>query len=136
MKRGRAIPGLEPAVSTHALLIRWGVTLHLLALAGQLALAIAFAGGVSRALAPHMHNAWTVAALGLIQTGLLLSAPRARLKVVHRLMAVAVVLGEASQIHFGTTSGLALHVTTAMLLWAFSLALSIKVWAPSWKLAA
>ena len=51
-------------------------------------------------------------------------------------MAIAVVVGEASQIYFGTTLGLAVHVTTAMLLWAFSLVLAIKVWAPTWKLAA
>jgi hypothetical protein len=125
-----------PAVSGYALLIRWVVTLHLLALAAQLAMAISFVGGAAPALPPHMKGAWAVAALGLVQAGLLLSVPATRLRNVHKLMAVAVVLGEVSQIHFGTTLGLALHVTTAMLVWAFSLTLSIKVWAPTWKLAA
>jgi hypothetical protein len=123
------------AISTYALVIRWVVTLHLLAFAAQLATAISFVAGVAGALFPHMHNAWAAMTLGLIQAALLLSVPAARLRLPYRLMAIAVVLGEAAQIHFGTTLGLAVHVTTAMLLWAFSLALAIKVWAPTWKLA-
>jgi len=124
------------AVSTYALLIRWVVTLHLLVFVAQLATAISFVAGVARALSPHMHDAWAAVTLGLLQAGLLLSTPAARLRIPHRLMAIAVVVGEASQIYFGTTLGLAVHVTTAMLLWAFSLVLAIKVWAPTWKLAA
>jgi len=124
------------AVSTYALLIRWVVTLHLLVFVAQLATAISFVAGVARALSPHMHSAWAAVTLGLLQAGLLLSTAAARLRTAHRFMAIAIVLGEASQIYFGTTLGLAVHVTTAMLLWAFSLALAIKVWAPTWKLAA
>ena len=124
------------AVSTYALLVRWVVTLHLLVFVAQLATAISFVAGVARALSPHMHNAWAAVALGVLQAALLLRTPAARLRTPQRLMAIAIVIGEAAQIYFGTTLGLAVHVTTAMLLWAFSLVLAIKVWAPTWKLAA
>ena len=123
-------------ISKYALFIRWVVTLHLIALAAQLATAIFFVGGEAHALAPHMKNAWTAAILGLAQAALLVTVrmPEAKLRTAHRVMAVAIVAGEAMQIHFGTRLGLAVHVTTAMLLWGFAVAIAIKVWAPPWKL--
>jgi hypothetical protein len=125
------------AVSKYALLVRWVVTFHLMALAAQLATAIFFVGGESQALAPHMKNAWAVAVLGLAQGALVASirVPEAKLRTAHRLMAVAVVAGELMQLYFGTRLSLMVHVTTAMVLWGFSVAIAIKVWAPPWKMA-
>jgi hypothetical protein len=123
-------------ISKYALLIRWVVTLHLMALAAQLATAIFFVGGRAQALAPHMMNAWTVATLGIAQAALIVTVrvSEAKLRIAHRVMAAAIVAGEVMQIRFGTTLSLAAHVTTAMLLWGFAVAIAIKVWAPPWKL--
>jgi len=121
-------------VSTYALFIRWLVTLHLLALVVQLASAIAFAGGWATGALLHIHNARLVGALGLLQAGAVASLPAARLKMPYRLFAVGVLIGEAMQLYFRSTHGFGLHVTTAIVIWAFSVAVSIKVWAPTWKL--
>ncbi|MGH8313688.1 MAG: hypothetical protein ACRETU_00870 [Steroidobacterales bacterium] len=133
----QAGPGTATAViSKYALLIRWVVTLHLMALAAQLATAIFVVGGEASALVPHMKNAWAVATLGVAQALLVVTVrvPETKLRIAHRVMAVAIVAGEAMQIHFGTTLSLAVHVTTAMALWGFAVAIAIKVWAPPWKL--
>ena len=121
-------------VSTYALFIRWVVTLHLLALAAQLTSAIAFAGGWSMGALLHIYNARLVGALGLLQAGAVVSLPAGRLKMPYRLYAVGVLIGEAIQLYFRSRQGFGLHVTTAIVIWAFSVAVSIKVWAPTWKL--
>jgi hypothetical protein len=121
-------------VSTYALFIRWLVTFHLLALAAQLASAIAFAGGWATGALLHIHGARLVGALGLLQAAAVVSLPAGRLKTPYRLYAVGVLIGEAMQLYYRTTHGFALHVTTAFIIWAFSVAVSIKVWAPTWKL--
>jgi hypothetical protein len=122
-------------VSAYALFVRWLVTLHLIALAAQLASAISFVGGWAPGAMMHMHNARLVGVLGLLQAIVIVSLPAARLKTPYRVFAVAALVGEASQLFFGITHGFGVHVTTAILLWAFSVAVSIKVWAPTWKQA-
>ena len=121
--------------SAYALFVRWVVTIHLIALAFQLVSAISFAGGWATGAVIHIHNSRIVGALGLFQAALVASLPAARLKTPYRVYAVAALICEASQLYFGITRGLGLHVTTAILIWAFSVAVSIKVWAPTWKLA-
>ncbi len=120
-------------VSTYALFVRWLVTLHLLALGAQLASAIAFAGGWATGALLHTYNARVVGALGVLQAAAVVSVPAGRLKTPYRLYAVGVLIGEAIQLYFRSSQGFGLHVTTAIVIWAFSVAVSIKVWAPTWK---
>jgi len=122
-------------VSPYALFVRWLVTLHLLALAIQLASAISFAGGWVTGALVHIHNARIVGALGLLQAVVILSLPASRLIKPYRLFAVGALIGEISQLFFHVSHGFGLHVTTAIVIWAFSVAVSIKVWAPTWKQA-
>jgi hypothetical protein len=130
-----AIDTRPVTVSAYALFVRWLVTFHLIALATQLASAISFVGGWAAGAQIHIQNARIVAALGLLQAVVIASLPSQRLKTPYRLYAVAALLGEATQLYVQTTHGFGFHVTTAILIWACSVAVSIKVWAPTWKLA-
>jgi hypothetical protein len=121
------------SVSAYALFVRWVVTLHLLALAAQLASAISFVGGLAEAGLLHIYNARLVGVFGLWQAVVLVSLPASRLRRAHRWMAVGVLLAEGLQLYFRIAHGFAIHVTIAILVWAMSVALSIKVWAPTWK---
>jgi len=134
MSNHAAVDTRLETVSVYALFVRWLVTLHLLALAAQLASATAFAGGWATGAVVHIYNARVVGALGLLQAAAVLSLPAGRLKMPYRLFAVGVLIGEAIQLYFRSTHGFGLHVTTAIVIWAFSVAVSIKVWAPTWKL--
>src|SRR5215467_1483452 len=92
-------------VSAYALLVRWLVTFHLIALAAQLASAISFVGGWASGAQIHIQNARIVAVLGLVQAVMIASLPSARLKAPYRLYAVAALLGEATQLYLHTTHG-------------------------------
>lgn len=135
MANHTAVDTRSDTVSAYALFVRWVVTIHLLALAAQLASAIAFADGWTTGAVVHIHNARVVGALGLLQAGLIVSLPAGRLKTPYRLFAVVALIGEGAQLFFRIEHGFGLHVTTAILIWAFSVAVSIQVWAPTWKRA-
>jgi hypothetical protein len=113
-------------------LIRWTVSLHLAVLLAQLATALAFAAGFVGAGVPHLRNAWIAGGCGILQAVLIMSRRWPGASVAFRSMAVAVAIGEAVQIYLGLRGGLAWHVTLAMLIWAFGIALFIRVWTPGW----
>jgi hypothetical protein len=114
-----------------ALVVRWIVSTHIALLLLQLVTAIAGAAGFVAVLHTHGTNARFVAASGVLQAiGLLSAGPRAGWFV--RTMAVVVAASEAVQLYLGLRAGIPTHVTLAMIVWALSVALFIRVWAPPW----
>src|SRR5258708_1741739 len=116
--------------SLGAIAQRWVVTLHMLALAVQIALALLLLLG-SGTLRAHSVNAWVVLSLGAMQAVSVVGRWQSEGKL-WKAAAPIVVLAEMLQIHFGRTENLAAHVTLGTVIWALSLALLIQVWAPSW----
>lgn len=122
-------------LSRPAMLARWLASAHLAAVLVQLALGVIFVAGWAGPIVHHAANGRFVAALGVAQALPILMLRNARVSLLTRSLAVGIVLGELSQIYFGLGRGLALHVTLGMLVWACSLAIFIRVWAPDWQLA-
>lgn len=121
--------------SRPAMLARWLASAHLAAVLVQLALGVGFVAGWAGPSVHHAANGRLVAALGGAQAVLILMLRSARVTSLTRILVVGIVLGELSQIHFGLGRSLAAHVTAGMLVWACSLAIFIRVWAPDWQLA-
>lgn len=107
--------------------------MHVFVLLVQLSSAVAFVAGWIGALPTHSANAWLVVGSGALQGILIVPLPAARLSHLLRGMSIAVPLTELVQVHFGSSYGMGTHVTVALFIWALSLALFIKVWAPTWK---
>jgi hypothetical protein len=118
-----------------AMLARWLAFSHLAAVLLQLALGVAFAGGWAAPIMYHAANGWLVAALGSVQAVLIVTLRSPHVTLLMRVLVVGIVLGELAQIYFGLGRGLAMHVTLGMLVWACSLAIFIRAWAPDWQLA-
>lgn len=111
---------------------RWIVTVHMVAMAGQIVLAVLLLGGMSEALHLHSTNAWVVLALGVLQAAILTVLGWPTGGRVWPAAAGLVVLAEAVQAELGRIGSLAAHVTLGTLIWGLSLALLIQVWAPNW----
>jgi hypothetical protein len=122
-------------LSHPAMLVRWLASVHLAAVLVQLTLGVVFVAGWTAPIVYHAANGWLVATVGSAQALLILVLRHARATLLMRILAVVVVLGELSQIYFGLGGGLAMHVTLGMLVWACSLAIFIRAWAPDWLLA-
>jgi hypothetical protein len=118
--------------SRTALVVRWLVSVHIASLLLQLVSAIAAVGGAAAAFHTHATNARLVAVAGLLQAIGVLSVGSPRAGWFVRTMAVAIPVVEAAQLYLGLGAGIAMHVTLAMVLWGFGLAIFIRVWAPSW----
>ena len=114
-----------------ALAQRWIVTLHMAALAAQVAFALLLLAGISGMLQLHSANAWVVLALGLLQAVTIMPGWPSG-SSLWKLAAGLVVLAEVAQIQLGRGASLPAHVTLGTVLWGLSLALLIQVWAPSW----
>ncbi len=117
--------------SPAALLQRGIISLHMVALAAQVILAVLFLGGEYRTLPLHALNAELVLALGVAQAVVVLFTWPSGQKL-WKPAAVLVVLAEVGQIQLGHAAELGAHVTLGTVLWGLSLALLIQVWAPNW----
>jgi len=122
--------GLARASRT-ALVVRWIVSAHIGVLLLQLVLAIAAVAGAA-VFHAHAMNARLVAASGVLQAIGVLAVSSARAGWFIKTMAFAVAVGETTQLYLGLGGGMALHVTLAMTVWALSLAIFIRAWAPGW----
>lgn len=112
--------------------VRLCVMLHVAAVAVQVAAAIAFVGGLGEMYELHRTNAWVVLGLGVVQAAAIIALAVRGMGRYFTIMAVLIPLGEALQIHLGRGAETAWHVSLAMLIWAFSVALLIRVANPAW----
>jgi hypothetical protein len=110
--------------------LRWAASLHVLALIGQVAMAIAVVGGQAQAYAGHKSNAWGVLALGVLQALAVLTMARSRLSGFFIGLAVIIPAFEGLQFWLGRTVQTPWHVTNGVLIWAAALAILIKAWRP------
>lgn len=123
--------GTRANKSVAALVQRWIVTLHMAALAGQVVLSILLLLGVPGTLQGHSTNAWTVLALGLLQSVSVVSSWPSGSRL-WRLSAGVVALAEIVQIQLGRAVSVPEHVTLGTVLWGLSFGLLVQVWAPDW----
>lgn len=112
------------------------VGLHLLALATQICIAVTFVSGVASAYAAHAQVAWVVLVLGVAQAIVIFNPARPPIHKMYVAAAGLVVAGELAQMFVIPRGVPVVHVTVAILVWGFSLAVFIRLLDPVWIVAA
>jgi hypothetical protein len=112
--------------------VRWSVSLHMLALALQLAAMLLFLSGFPQAFLVHSNNAWLVLMLGSLQLLTILACRPARGDRFYTGLAIAVAALEAIEIELGRNGLRFAHLTLAMIIWGLSLTVLIRTRTASW----
>ncbi len=119
-----------------ARIARWIVTIHVLALAIQIAAAIFFVSGVGRLFFAHSSLSVAVCLMGVIQAIVLFIPISPKIGKMYLAFASIVAIGELAQLRVGPMGETALHVTLGMIIWGCSLAIFIRLLDPDWGAAA
>lgn len=123
---------LNPPPLGQAWAVRLCVMLHVAAVALQVAAALLFIGGFGEGFEIHRMNAWAVLGLGVVQALAIAAFAGSGMGKYFTTMALLIPVGEALQIYLGRGGETALHVSLAILIWAFSIALLVRVANPAW----
>lgn len=113
--------------------VRWSASLHVAALAVQLAAMLLFLSGMSKALLVHSLNAWIVLALGIVLLLAVLACRPARASGFFTAAALVIVIAEALEIHVAGSGAIFTHVTLAMIVWGLALSLLIRTATAPWQ---
>ena len=113
---------------------RWIVTIHFVALATQIGVAIAFVSGMGGLFPVHSSLSLGVTVLGVFQAVVLFILRSPRISKMYLVFASLVAAGEIAQLRIGPlgipVGETALHVTLAMIIWGCSLAIFIRLLDP------
>lgn len=110
-------------------LVRWAVSLHVLALLLQISAATAFLAGWPEAYLVHRTIGHFLYLLGICQGIAVVGVRSARQSLLTRWMAGALPPAEVLQIYLGHVGLVAWHLALALLIWAGALAVWIRVFA-------
>ncbi len=108
-------------------LVRWVVSLHVLALLVQIAAAVALTSGWPEAFIVHATVGHLLFLLGICQGIAVMSVRSVRQSPLTASMAGILPLPEALQIYLGHVGLLAWHLTLGLLIWGGALAIWIRV---------